>query len=92
MPPAALRCSNDAAAGVAALDPAVVFATWWNADRDAKQRRCAEVLVPDWVAPDYIRHVYVAGNLAQRQLRTTVPGQDLDIRVNGWLFYGEGPR
>lgn len=40
-----------AAKGIAALNRNEVYAEWWNMSRDAKQKRCAEVLVPRRVPP-----------------------------------------
>ena len=48
-----------AAEGIAALDEEVVLATWWTSSLDARQRRCAEVLVPDVVDPANVVGAYV---------------------------------
>ncbi|HEX6674206.1 MAG TPA: DarT ssDNA thymidine ADP-ribosyltransferase family protein, partial [Actinomycetes bacterium] len=41
--------------GIAALDEDVVLARWWHESLEARQRRMAEVLMPDRVPPAFIR-------------------------------------
>lgn len=45
--------------GINALVEEEVYAEWWNHSRDARQKRCAEVLVPNRVPPEYIIGAYV---------------------------------
>jgi hypothetical protein len=80
-----------AAAGVRELDEAMVYAEWWNESRDARQRRCAEVLVPERIHSATIRKAYVANDDAATRLRADVPDVPLPVEVNGHLFF-EGPR
>lgn len=81
---------NDAATGIRALESEKAFATWWI-ERDARQRRCAEVLVPARVPQDHILHAYVPSHADAGRLRLRL-ASDLDIRVSSHLFFGEGPR
>lgn len=71
--------------GIAALDETFVYATWWNQSFDAKQRRCAEVLVPDRIDPSFIRGVYVLGPSGEDLCRGVVPS--LEPTLNPDLFF-----
>jgi hypothetical protein len=61
-----------AAQGVAALDADYVYARWWNQTLDQRQRRCAEVLVPEKVRPDYIQGAYVMNEACRQALAPLV--------------------
>jgi hypothetical protein len=80
-----------AAEGIAALDEGEVYAEWWNDSRDAMQKRCAEVLVPERIHPVMIRHAYVPDDEAARALQRVVGDQALEIRVNAFLFFQGRP-
>ncbi len=77
--------------GIATLDEGEVYAEWWNDSRDARQKRCAEVLVPERIDPIMIRHAYVPDNEAARDLQRIVGREALEIRVNAYLFFGGRP-
>jgi hypothetical protein len=77
--------------GIATLDEAVVYAKWWSGSREARQRRMAEVLVPDRVAPAFIRGAYVSDNAAAERLRGHLRERSLAIRVSPWLFFRSAP-
>jgi hypothetical protein len=46
--------------GIAELDERLVFARWWDESLDARQRRQAEVLVPERVEPELVTRAYVS--------------------------------
>ncbi len=80
-----------AATGVQALDKDLVFARFWtNADDPyeamrLKSIKCAEVLVPDSVSPDFLIGAYVANQRALgvlQALETRLP-----VVVNGAMFF-----
>lgn len=73
--------------GIAQLDATAVFAEWWSDSIDAKQRRMAEVLVPDRVAPQFIRHAYSPHDPAAERLNGRVGGRSLTIMVDPVLFF-----
>ena len=73
--------------GIAALDEATVSAQWWNDSADAKQRRMAEVLVPDRVPSSFIRGAYVPDDQAATRLSGHLRRQFLPIQVHPWLFF-----
>ena len=75
---------QEPAAGVAALDAAIVRARFWS--DETKQRRQAEVLVPDVVAPPHLRGAYVPTELAYDALRRLLGETPFDLRVNPDLF------
>jgi hypothetical protein len=64
-----------------------VFAEWWSDSIDARQRRMAEVLVPDRVPPQLIRHAYSPGDLAAGRLDARLGGRSLAIMVDPFLFF-----
>lgn len=72
--------------GIAALDETFVYAAWWNQSIDARQRRCAEVLVPDRIDPSFIRGLYVLGPSGEDLCRGVVPS--LETTLNPDLFFG----
>ncbi|MGH8900659.1 MAG: DarT ssDNA thymidine ADP-ribosyltransferase family protein [Egibacteraceae bacterium] len=78
--------------GLAALEPAAVLAMSWkrpdaSAEREARQRRMAEVLVPDLVPALLIRHAYVPDQQAAARLRARLDDRELDVRLNECLFF-----
>lgn len=75
-----------AAGGVAALVEDEVYAVWWNQSRDAKQKRCAEVLVPDRVPPEYVVGAYVRNGACQSTL-AGICSDDLAVTVNASLYF-----
>lgn len=78
-----------AAEGIAALDEEAVFATWWTSSLDARQRRCAEVLVPDVVDPAQVVGAYVCTDACAERLRGTA-GAGLAVQVKDDLFFHGG--
>jgi hypothetical protein len=72
------------------LDRATIFAPRWNhADemqkRDHQQRMCAEVLVPDRVAPELIRRIYVPAESCRASAEAVSGG--MMVEVKGPLFF-----
>ncbi|MGH8929642.1 MAG: DUF4433 domain-containing protein [Egibacteraceae bacterium] len=76
-----------AADGIAHLDAEVVFAKAWDHSRDAKQRRMAEVLVPDRVPASMIRRAYMPDQLAVARLRDQLGEHDLLVGSHPFLFF-----
>jgi len=75
-----------AGAGIAALNEEEVYAEWWTSSRDTKQRRCAEVLVPTRVAPEYIQGAYVRTEPCRVELAKLCP-QGFDIVVDSHRYF-----
>lgn len=73
--------------GLRHLDAEDVFAEWWDQSLEARQLRMAEVLVPDRVAPDYIRGVYVMDEECAMRLAGSVDSQL--VAVNRYVFFQE---
>jgi hypothetical protein len=71
-------------AGLAALSHADIFAQYWNG-KDHAQRMCAEVLVPDRVAPEYIHDVYVCSPAARSEAEAL--SGDVPVHVKGSFFF-----
>jgi hypothetical protein len=77
-------------AGLSRVDKDLVFAEYWT-DEDqirAWQKgrvKCAEVLVPDRVAPHLVLGAYASCDAARRTLETTVPR--LPTTVDAHLFF-----
>lgn len=81
----------DVEAGLAALDPDRLYAVFWlhpesliEEDRH-KALKCAEVLVPDRVAPDLIRGAYVANHVGRSTLQAL--GLSLPVTINSAMFF-----
>jgi hypothetical protein len=80
-----------AAAGIQDLDKALVFARFWtNADGpyEAMRRKsikCAEVLVPDSIDPQFLIGAYVANERALRAFEAL--GTRLPVAINGAMFF-----
>ncbi|WP_158578431.1 DUF4433 domain-containing protein [Spongiactinospora rosea] len=74
--------------GLTMLDEQRVYAEWWT-DGDGmekwerKRQRCAEVLVPDRIAPEYIRGCYVFNSEALPACRAA----GLKAAVNKRVFF-----
>jgi len=71
-------------AGIAALDHADLFATYWSG-KDHAQRMCAEVLVPDCVSPEFIQEVYVRSEVARK--RAVPLCKSVPVTVKPSLFF-----
>ena len=76
--------------GLRYVDHQRTFAEYWT-DGDLieywrkKAAKCAEVLVPDRVDPQYIQHAYVAS--VEMKTRMDAMQARLDVRVDGHLFF-----
>lgn len=76
--------------GLAALDRDLLYATYWT-DPDyfsyceRKRKRCAEVLVPDRVPPEYIVGVRVSGPVGHAKVSPIAPG--LPIHIDPSVFF-----
>lgn len=55
--------------------------TYWR----KKSAKCAEVLVPDLVPPEYVQHAYVAS--VEMKERMDAMSTGLEVRVDGHLFF-----
>jgi hypothetical protein len=81
----------DVADGLTTLNKDRVFAAYWThpdepfADMAHKSEKCAEVLVPDVVAPKYISGAIVAGIHAQDALRAA--SGELAVLVKSSMFF-----
>jgi len=76
--------------GLAIVDRDRTFAEWWTHDDQIEQwrhssQKCAEVLVPDRVPPNYIIGAYVSCDGSREGLQRLVPG--LPITVDAHLFF-----
>jgi hypothetical protein len=79
-----------APAGLRIVSEERTFAEYWTDEDPIEQMRkkvakCAEVLVPDRVGPEYIQHAYVASVEMKTQMDALNTG--LDVRVDGHLFF-----
>lgn len=80
-----------ASVGLALIDRATVFAEYWTHPEDQiaewrhKSAMCAEVLVPDSVAPTYILGVYVGTPSAQQNVSASAAG--LAVTLNEYMFF-----
>lgn len=75
--------------GLAFIDHELTFAEWWTDDdtdeyRRKKRARCAEVLVPNRVPPDFVIGAYVCGHGSDGP--TGLPST-LDVREERRLFF-----
>jgi hypothetical protein len=76
--------------GLEIVNRDMTFAEYWT-DPDQivewkkKAAKCAEVLVPDKVTPDYITVVYVAYHEAQAKFQDQVG--DVPVMINSSLFF-----
>ncbi len=82
--------------GIAIVDGALAFAGSWEHPGDLllgwrhRLVKCAELLVPDRVAPGFISGVYVSGTAVRDRLRGAVP--QLPVVINADLFFGSEER
>jgi hypothetical protein len=75
--------------GLSLLDAGEVFDKYWTSDDEYEQYRlkgikCAEVLVPDRVSPEYISGAYVANSTALNSFRQV---SDLPVQMKNSLFF-----
>ncbi|MEU7911618.1 DUF4433 domain-containing protein [Microbispora bryophytorum] len=78
-------------AGLRMLDEERVYAEWWtDPDRwvwmEKKRQRCAEVLIPGSVAPQYLMGCYVYSRAAEQVCQSHMP--DLGVVVKADVFFG----
>ncbi len=76
--------------GLAIVDRDLTFAEYWTDDDPIeyyrkKSAKCAEVLAPNRVEPDYIMGTYVSGDVALARLKEL--GVRLETTVNPHLFF-----
>ena len=76
--------------GLSIVDQQRAFATWWTAAVPAEQYRrkfqkCAEVLVPNRVPPNYLMGAYVSGNAGRDRFIALNTG--LPVTINANLFF-----
>ncbi len=76
--------------GLAIVNHDMTFAKFWTHQDPIQQFRnksakCAEVLVPEWVAPEYIETIYVCSAQALARVQATNLG--ITVMVNGDLFF-----
>lgn len=71
--------------GLPALSEEDVYRVWWANTRETKQKRCAEVLVPGRVAPEYILGGYVRTDSCRAALRVSCP--DLTVTLDTSRFF-----
>lgn len=77
--------------GLAAVDHAMVFADDWRHPGNPaayyrhRSVKCAEVLVPDVVPPEYLLGAYASGFAAQRALAQCAP--QLPVVINAHVFF-----
>ena len=73
------------------VDQDHVFADDWTNPYDQraewrhKSIKCAEVLVPDQITPNYILGVYVSESKPLQQIQTIDPS--ISVRINSHLFF-----
>jgi len=76
--------------GIERLDAEMVFAEYWT-DSDPieyfikKRIKCAEVLIPKRVKPDYVNGIYVSCEEAKTKVESF--GVDLPVNINSHLFF-----
>ncbi len=69
----------------------LVFAEYWThpgnviEEWEHKSIKCAEVLVPDRLPPEFIRSAYVSCDVGKGRLAAVAPG--LAVTINGHLFF-----
>jgi len=76
--------------GLAVLDEQRVYAEYWtDSDRwayyEKKRQRCAEVLIPDLIPPDFLIGCYVCVDGVVQTCRAAAPG--LEVVVNARVFF-----
>jgi hypothetical protein len=81
---------GQAPSALANVDKDLVFARYWTDPNPIqayirKSVKCAEVLVPDRVPPEFIRGTYVSCHEGRRRVVALAP--DLAITISGHLFF-----
>lgn len=77
--------------GLERIDRSLVFAKYWTHPGDEiaewrhKSAKCAEVLIPECVLPNYIVGAYVSTPQARDELSKAAPG--IDVTLNASLFF-----
>lgn len=71
--------------GLPALSEVDLYRIWWNTTRDTKQKRCAELLVPRRVPPEYVLGAYVRTESCRSALGTSCP--ELTVTVDASRFF-----
>jgi hypothetical protein len=79
-----------APSGLSIVDRELVFAEWWTHDDPIEKSRrraakCAEVLIPDRVAPSFISGMYVSCPASLARVREL--GVGFPVVMNRWLFF-----
>jgi len=79
--------------GLAVVGKELVLAEWWTDDDPVEQdrrkaHRCAEVLVPDRVPPEYLMGAYASCSLAKARFDALNTG--LEVTVDEHMFFNEG--
>jgi hypothetical protein len=77
-------------AGLEALNQEEVFAQWWtDADyfrqEEKKRKRCAEVLVPEAISPNYFLGCYACNDASVLDCLASAPW--LRAEVKGYVFF-----
>jgi hypothetical protein len=83
-------CFVNSPRGLGIVDGELTFAEYWTHDNQIeawqhKRVKCAEVLVPDRIAPEYIRGVYVSCEEAKATFEAT--GVNIPVTINPHLFF-----
>lgn len=74
--------------GLDMIDKEKVFADWWNGGWEERRLRCAEVLVPDSVPPEYLLGAYVSCEEAKQRFEgLNWKDRCLNATINEHLFY-----
>jgi hypothetical protein len=81
-----------APSGIAALDHDLIYAEHWTSDDpidqwNRKRVKCAEVLVPTTVPPEYLLGAYVSGQRGEAALRLEWRGSSLQIDIDSHMFF-----
>jgi hypothetical protein len=76
--------------GLGELDETLIYAEWWTDDDywtyiEKKRARCAEVLVPEMIAPPFLMGCYVGDRRRAAQCRENAPG--CEVIVRGSIFF-----
>ncbi|MYH62670.1 MAG: DUF4433 domain-containing protein [Caldilineaceae bacterium SB0675_bin_29] len=75
----------DKIADLSKLDWECLKAQYWNNFEDGARKRCAEVLVPESIAPKLIENIVVYNQPAHDVVQVAMP--EVEIRVRpGWFF------
>lgn len=60
---------------------------YWNDEDGSKRKIMAEFLIPDAIAPEYIKSVYVANNNIAEEVRKKIEGYQMDIIPEPHMFF-----